>query len=679
MKKLKIILQSKIFYVILGLIILLNIFIRTIFIKYESNLNNVNKLTGTIIDINISEDKISFLLKNEELVMCNYYIKEFNKDYKKLLGKKVIVNGNILNIYNNTIPNNFNYKNYLYNKRIYTLFNVSKIEILEEENVLYKIKNKIISRIDKFDNKLKIYLNLFILGDKTYLDSDNYNNYKINGIWHLFAISGMHIGLIILILNKILIRFKYKNSIVSLFLLYFAFLTSFSASVLRATIFFYLKNILNFLKIKIDNKKILFLTAFLILLNDPFTIYNTGFQYSFLITYAIMHESDKITGNYFMKILKISIISFIVSLPITINMNFEINILSIFLNIIYVPFISLVVFPLSILTFIFPFLSFILNFFIIILEYSNYIFELIKFSVIIPKMSILLIAIYYFILYLYSKIRNNCLFVCLLIIILFNITISKIDSNYHIYYLDVNQGDSSLLISPYKSTVIMIDTGGLLFSDYHISSNVILFLKSFGINKIDSLIITHGDYDHMGEAINLVNNFKVEKLIFNCGEFNDLEKELIKVLDKKKIPYYSCIKKLNIDDNKIYFLNNELYDNENDNSSVIYTELNNHKFLFMGDAGIEVEEDLIEKYDLQDIDILKVGHHGSKTSTSEKFIDSINPKYSIISVGKNNRYGHPNKEVLNVLEDSKIYRTDIDGSIMFKINKYKLKIETCTP
>ena len=158
----------------------------------------------------------------------------------------------------------------------------------------------------------------------------------------------------------------------------------------------------------------------------------------------------------------------------------------------------------------------------------------------------------------------------------------------------------------------------------------------------------------MCEAINLVNNFKVEKVIFNCGEFNDLEKELIKALDKKKIPYYSCIKELNIDNNKLYFLNNKDYGNENDNSSVIYTELNNYKFLFMGDAGIEAEKDLIEKYNLKDIDALKVGHHGSKTSSSKKFINEIKPKYSVISVGKNNRYGHPNKEVLDNLKNSKI-------------------------
>ena len=99
----------------------------------------------------------------------------------------------------------------------------------------------------------------------------------------------------------------------------------------------------------------------------------------------------------------------------------------------------------------------------------------------------------------------------------------------------------------------------------------------------------------------------------------------------------------------------------------------------MGDAGVEKEKDILDKYNISNVDVLKVGHHGSKTSSGKDFIDEINPKYSIISVGKNNRYGHPNNEVLNNLSDSKIYRTDIDGSIMFKIKNNKLKIKTCSP
>ena len=183
----------------------------------------------------------------------------------------------------------------------------------------------------------------------------------------------------------------------------------------------------------------------------------------------------------------------------------------------------------------------------------------------------------------------------------------------------------------------------------------------------------------MGEAINLVNNYKVEKVIFNCGTYNELEKELIQVLDRKKIKYYSCIQKINLTNSSLDFLQTKIYDNENDNSNVIYTEINNYNILFMGDASVTTEKEIIDKYNLPDIDVFKVGHHVSKTSSGKEFIDEIKPKYSIISVGKKNRYGHPNKEVLNVLDNSKIYRTDKDGSIMFKIKNNKLKIETCKP
>ena len=183
----------------------------------------------------------------------------------------------------------------------------------------------------------------------------------------------------------------------------------------------------------------------------------------------------------------------------------------------------------------------------------------------------------------------------------------------------------------------------------------------------------------MGESINLVNNFKVENVIFNCGKFNELEQEIIKVLDKKKIPHYSCIKELNIDNNKLYFLQTKVYDNENDNSNVIYTEVDGYKFMFMVDASSTTEKEILDKYNLSEIDVLKVGHHGSKTNSSIKFINKINPKYSIISVGKNNRYGHPNKEVLDNLEDSKLYRTEQNGSIMFKIKNHKIQVETCSP
>ena len=150
-------------------------------------------------------------------------------------------------------------------------------------------------------------------------------------------------------------------------------------------------------------------------------------------------------------------------------------------------------------------------------------------------------------------------------------------------------------------------------------------------------------------------------------------------MNQKNIKHEICINNIKKDNYNLEFLNTRIYDNENDSSSVIYTELNGYKFMLMGDAGVGREKDILDKYNLSDIDVLKVGHHGSKTSSSKEFINVINPKYSIISIGKNNRYGHPNKEVLENLENSKIYRTDEDGSIMFKIDNDKLKIKTCAP
>ena len=225
---------------------------------------------------------------------------------------------------------------------------------------------------------------------------------------------------------------------------------------------------------------------------------------------------------------------------------------------------------------------------------------------------------------------------------------------------------------------ILIDTGGKIGDEkgnlFHNAIHPIL--KMNGIKTIQTLILTHGDYDHMGEASTVVDQVKVKQVVFNCGGENSLEKELIRELEKKKIPYDSCIDSFTIQNNTFYFLNTKEYDNENDNSNVIYLELDGYHFLFMGDASVTTEKEILNQYDLPTIDVLKVGHHGAKTSSRKEFIEEISPTYSIISVGENNKYGHPNKEVLEHLKDSKIYRTDIHGSITFKMKNNQLKIES---
>ena len=676
MKKLKNILQCNyIFYVLLVLSLIYSfIFINFIIIKSEYKDIDKN-LYGTVMDYKKSKDKTTIWVKGKEKVLVNYYsdINVSYGDYIYVYGvfKKPKENGNF---------NLFNYKRYLLSNKINYVVTASKITVIKKnDNVFYTLKNNLLRKIEN-TNKSKGYILAFLYADKSLIEKDVYTKYQKIGVSHLFAVSGMHVSLISIVLLKLLNRIKERKRyiIVSIFLSIYLFLTNFTISMVRATFQFILFFINKSFKLNIDNSNLVLLLFSILVIINPYNIYNIGFLFSFIISFTLIRCSKLIKGKFIIKSLKTSLISFFSSMPVLINNFFEVNFLGIILNIIYIPFVSYILFPLSLVTVLFPSLDNILYMFISYFEKITDFFSNIKFlSFSICKMNIFLIIMYYIIFIYILKRKKSLVYKIIIAIIslIFLINNGRI-VNSEVSILDVGQGDSSLI--RLKNKNILIDTGGNI--NYDISKNILIpYFKSVGIKKIDYLVLTHGDYDHMGEAINLVENFKVENVIFNCGSYNDLENELIEVLDKKKIKYYSCIKELNIDNNKLHFLQTKEYDNENENSNVIYTELNGYKFMFMGDAGVGKEKDILEKYNVSKIDVLKIGHHGSKTSSDKNFIDEMNPKYSVISVGKNNRYGHPNKEVLNNLDNSKIYRTDQDGSIMFKIKNNKLKIETCSP
>ena len=692
----RILLYDNLYRVLLFLTIIYALYI-TIFIKYESNYKGNETLFNCKLNsYKIDGNKLDMNLYCKEKIKATYYIKSLEeKEYLSnnlKLDSTLSIKGNLEKPSNNTVPYMFNYKKYLYNNKIYYLLNIESFNIEKTtNNIFYKIKNLAFNHANKFKSKEYIYA--FVLGSTSYIDNDVLSTYRENGISHLFALSGLHVSIfsafLIFILKKLKVPELTRYILVFIFLLLFSFITNFSPSILRATLLFFFLGINKVFYLNIRTINILYLVYILLTLINPFIIYNVSFILSFTAAFYLILSNDLTkSNNYFIGLLKISLISTLGTLPISIYYFGSINLIGFILNLIFVPYVSFIVFPFTLITFIVPKLYFILNILTSILESISMFTNKLKLIVYFPKVSIYFIIVYSILFILFIKTKKKKHIIFLIIITIFIKIKPYLNSDILVYYIDVGQGDSILLSSPNRKENILIDTGGKISYEKEkwkerknksISDSIITFLRKLGINKLDYLIVTHGDYDHMGEAINLVNNFKVEKVIFNCGEFNDLEKKLIKVLNKKKIEYYSCIKELSINNNKVYFLNTKEYENENDNSSVIYTKLNGYKFIFMGDAGVEKEKDILDKYNLSNIDVLKVGHHGSKTSTSKKFIDEIKPKYSIISVGKNNRYGHPNKEVLDTLNDSKIYRTDQDGSIMFKIKKDKLQIETCSP
>ena len=677
MKRLRHILQSKHLIKIITIIIFIITLLYTNYYPFKSKYTKDDKeFIGIVTKYEVKEDKITIEIKDKEklLITYKYQDKEFNN---LSYGDKIKVKGTLITPSKNTNQNTFNYQKYLYYKKIYYLVEATSInKIANNNNYLYTIKNTLYQKIDKL--KSSNYIKTLLFCDNT-LSKEIKESYRINGISHLFSVSGMHINffvsIIYLYLNKITYNKRIKYLITNIFIITYLILFP-SSSLLRSAVMSILYSINYLLKLKIKKIDILLLTLGVSLLINPFIIYDLGYIYSYTITFFLVLSSSTLKKkNKISKIIYISLLSFLVSIPITIYNSFEINIISILLNIILVPIISIIILPPTILTYIFPILDSILYLFTNTLEtISLFISKINITKIIFPKPSLLIIVLYY-ITFLLSYQNKKYFYLNIILLIIIYIS-PYLNSNFEVVMFEVGEADCHLIKYPYNKNTILIDTGK---NEYKIKNEVIPYLKSIGIKKIDYLIITHGDEDHIGGSITLINNFQVKNVILNKGTFTDLEKELIKNLNKKKIPYQININKINLSNHTIYLLNNTKYNNENDNSIITYFTYQKYKFLYMGDASITTEDNLLENYNLNNISILKVGHHGSNTSSSKDFISQINSSISLISVGKNNIYHHPNKEVINNLSKSRIYRTDINNMVKLTINsKGILKVTTIT-
>lgn len=666
MRRLRIILQSKYLFKVLTLFFLFADLIFTNVYEFKSKyLEDDDTFVGIVTRYEFKDDKLVLEIKAKEKLIVNY--KYGNKLFNSLsYGDKVLVKGALNEPNSFNIPNTFDYKNYLYNKKIFFIVEASQIDKLENNsNYFYTLKNMLYRRINKL--KSSSYIKVFLFGDNT-LDSEVNASYRSNGISHLFSISGMHISVITSIiysyLNRITYNKKTKYIIVDIFLvLYYLFVST--SSLLRSVIMNILFSINFMFNLNIRSIDIMFITLIIAITINPFIIYDTSFIYSYLISLFLIMYISKIRrkkGMY--KIVVITLLSFFVSLPITLFNSYEINVISIVMNTILVPIVSFVFFPLTILTFIFPIFDGILYFIIGLLERFSLIVSDIYFTkFILPKPNILFVIFYYLLIIVILN-RNKYFYLLIILIFIFYIS-PYFNCNFEVMMFDVGEADCILISYPFGQGNILVDTGKY---EYTMTNGIIPYLKSVGIRKLDYLIITHGDLDHIGGAISLINNFKVDNIILNMGEYSELEKELLN--STNKINIISDIEKIKVGKRYIYFLNKEIYNNENDNSIVLYFEYLKYRFLFMGDASFVVEDYLMGNYNLKDISFLKVSHHGSSTSSTADFIDKLDPKVSLISVGQNN-YGHPNNEVLKNLSSSLIYRTDLVGSINIKIKSSK--------
>lgn len=673
-----ILLSNKLFYIILAISLIYTVY-TIFFVTYKSKYETINDVIGYIEKIEKRKDKTIFRIKAKETIIC-YYDGDFNYhlgDYIKVIGEE-------LPLTNNTVLNTFNYKKYLYNKKIFHILNVKEIIFIKRNNnILLTLKDKIMNK--SINMKSFPYINALLMGNKDLLDEDAVNSYRNNGISHLFAISGLHVGIFVtglmFLLKKAHVKENKRYLIIIVFIALYMFITNFSMSITRAGIYTILCCINEIYYFYIKKINLLLLTLSLILFVNPLLIFDIGLQYSFSITFFLLLFKDKLYVKeepYLKNLFKVSLICFLVSIPITINSFYQLNILSVIYNLLFVPYISYIILPSCIFCYIFVIFDKVLFYLLIIMEKISLFCESIDFGKIIfckPNWFVLIVY-YLIIIFVANKILNKeyKFLLLLLIFMVGHYCYPLFNNEDYLLMLDVGQGDSFLL--KVDDNITLIDTGGyLLYEDkeysYSIARNKILpYLKSCGITKIDNLILSHGDADHMQESIYIIKNYRVNNIYLNSNDNNSLEQRVWNIAKEKNI----SIKKLQqntilkVGKYKMYSLNKNFIE-ENASSLVLYTKINNYKLLFLSDINKKEETYILDNYKLHDIDVLKIAHHGSKNSSDYDVVRKLNPKLALISAGLNNKFNHPNEETLTTLENLKIkyYRTDYHGSVKISL------------
>ncbi|EIJ78945.1 DNA internalization-related competence protein ComEC/Rec2 [Bacillus methanolicus PB1] len=630
-----------------------------------------------------------------------------------LLGKQCMAAGRLEKP---PLPRNkhaFDYRNYLNREGIHWVLKIDNIHFQTckpQSSFLISLRilrQKGISYIQHFfpNNAAQVSAAL-IFGERNLYEPEILETYEKIGIVHLLAISGLQVsllsGIIFLIGLRVAITKERMQNALLIILPVYGIVTGASPSVIRAVIMTMLvlisfKLTFNYRLSPLDAVSLALMGYIFI---APFIIYDVGFQLSFTVSYCLIVSASSILPrikNYILALLATTFISQLSSIPIVLFHFYEISIISLLANLLFIPLYSFVFTPASLLALILHFISPklaapLLNYFNILVIYSNDIADkLSKFpyaTVTLGRPNLIVLMIYMLTVllffYLWEKrgffLRNIWILVFPLII---NGAINYFSPIGEVTFIDVGQGDSIFIRLPRGQGTFLIDTGGTVRFEkekwqerkkaFEVGKDVVVpFLKSKGITTIDKLILTHGDQDHIGGAPALLEEMNVKEILLPLtAEKSELERKIIRIAEEKNIPVtFAKGKDRWKSGNSLFQILLPVEDqalDRNNGSIVLLAKIGGLKWLFTGDLEKEGEEVLINNYKHVVIDVLKVGHHGSKSSTSEQLLKHFTPEAAVISAGANNRFGHPHKEVINRLEEHKIkiFRTDQQGAVTY--------------
>lgn len=651
--------------------------------KYNYHQVNEGKITGSarVYQVNNYTDyqKIYIKINNQR-----YYFITTNNIYH--CGDQLELSGMIQKNASSHTPGGFNYQEYLKHQDVYGKITIDEIKVIghyfslgafHEYASMYLYQN--------YDDYYNGMLAALLIGDKNRFDENLQTQINQIGISHLFVISGLHIEVIskalFIIFNKIKVKEKIKILLVLMILLFYYMLTNFMVSILRVLISFIFQYFLSQKMKSITRYDRFSFNVLLVLIINPYYLFSYSFLLSYIIVLGILLIQKKLKQekgfkSFIYNNLMISSTSTLISLPLVIKINNEINFLSIIYNLFFIPLITYLVLPFSFLIVFVPFLK---NVYYYIYYYFNYLTDVcakIDFlTLVFPQSAKIVIILYYlcFFLLMFNWKRKTKikLYFAYGVIILIWLVNPYLQMRNEIHFLSLPTGDATFICSKHQQVNVLIDTG-----DYD-ATELVNFLRRKGVKKIDAVIISHGDSDHIGGLISMINEFYIKKIyvgIYDQTSINYLKKLYYDKLYLVKAGDVIKIGNLLFD---VLFPIND-YRDINNNSLVIMARLFNLKILFTGDIERKAELDLINKYPSLSFDILKVAHHGSKTSSSDELLKKYRFKYAIAMNGYANQFNFPSSiivERFKTIPTVKMYNTMEYGTITIVQSSITKKIK----
>ncbi|PQF21678.1 DNA internalization-related competence protein ComEC/Rec2 [Enterococcus mundtii] len=587
----------------------------------------------------------------------------------------------------------FDTVNHLKGARISGQFHGNDFQVLPYKRgglTLFRdLRGKAINYVKKrYPKKIGMYMNALLFGFRDAAFRESETIFKATGLLHLFAVSGMHVHFY---LGFLYYLFRRSGCLLSITIIPLTLLTGIyillaggSFSVVRAGGLFILKLVLKLASIKLSTLDCFSLNLWLLLLFDPLILLQTGGQLSIWLSLLFMTlpHSSKGWISHLFYIFQISVIL----LPLSTWYFYEWSFLGGLFTTLSIPLFQYILLPGMVILFLTG--SILPQSLLEIIESCLFFFEdflsYFDFSILAigqPAFYFVLLSIVVLLLFFESVTISpweKIMYSSPIIVSFFLIPL--LDASTTITFIDVGQGDSILLKSPLKQEVVLVDTGGRLrfeteawqqrITRPYAENNIVPYLKGQGITTITKLFLTHNDTDHIGELETLSSHFTIEKIYIGWGAATEpkfrerlvkLRKQGIKIIEVKRGDRISAYFDLYV------LMPNKEGQGKNEDSLVLWLTYKKQKFLLLGDLDQEGELDMMNAYPTLTADVVKLGHHGSRSSSHPTFLAALQPKISILSNGLNNRYGHPHPEVLDTLESLEIavYRTDKNGAITF--------------